>query len=92
MKSLTDTEIIRDPNRWGMWPMLPMKRRSNSLDKKDLGFLLDSIEHNQACRGNGVFTIFHHYAFDMKSFDARTCPATTYKTLEAMLQDEWVID
>ena len=78
-----DKEFIDDPDRWPNWPMLPVKRRDNSLANKNLGLLID--------QGKKTRTVFHVYMFDLPdSFE--DAPKTEYANTDAMVADGWRVD
>jgi len=89
-----DAEMIRSYNRWPAWPMLPVKRRNNSLEDKNLGVLLSDQAHADAVKGKGKIIVYHVYLFLPPEGKAgwEAAPKTEYDTVEAMLADGWVVD
>lgn len=89
-----DTAMIRDSDLWPMWPCLPLKRRNNSLEDKNLGFLLATEEHRMAVEGRGKLCVYHGYIFSLpktqEQWDA--IPRTEYATVEELLADDWIVD
>lgn len=76
----TDREMILDQDSWPWWPMLPMKRKNNSLEDKNLGVLLSD-----------KMTIYHFYMFDAPKTLVNV-PKTEYTDVDALLADGWRID
>lgn len=85
-RTLDDAQMIRDPDRWPAWPFLPLKRRDNSLESKNLAVL--------CADGKDTYTLYHVYLFDLpKSPEGwKNSPQTTYASIEALLQDGWIVD
>ncbi len=91
-----DAAFIRKYNDWPCWPFCPLKRRSNSLEKKDLGVLLATQEHADAVvkKPGSKFIIYHGYMFDFPKTgeEVSKLPTTEYASLEELLADGWVVD
>ena len=89
-----DAAMIRDTDRWPAWPCLPLKRRNNSLEDKNLGVLLATEEHRRAVNGRGKLRVYHGYIFSLpktqEQWDAT--PRTEYDTIEELLADGWMVD
>ncbi len=79
-----DRQMIRETMRWGMWPFLPMKRKDNSLENKNLGCLYDDGE-------KGSIKIYHMYLFDPPK-TLKGVAFTEYKDVMAMQADGWRVD
>lgn len=77
---MTDKEIITDPDSWPCWPVLPLKRKNNSLEDKNLGILLA-----------GKLTVYHVYMFDIPQ-DLSKEPKTKYNHVDELLADGWRVD
>jgi hypothetical protein len=91
-----DATMIRQTMRWPRWPMLPLKRKNNSLEDWNLGVLLDTKANDDALKGKpgSKFTVYHVYMFDPPKDKAGwdAAPKTEYDTLTALLADGWVVD
>lgn len=82
-----DRAFILNYDRWPVWPYLPLKRRNNSLEDKNLGVLCaDGFK-------NG-FTIYHVYLFDLPRTAElfMASPQSHYKTVDDLLSDGWIVD
>lgn len=79
--NVTDLEKIKDQDSWPIWPILPLKRKDNSLQNKNLGFL-----HVQT-----PLVIYHAYIFDLPA-TLEGVPQTKYESIEALLADGWRVD
>ncbi len=77
-KQLTDKQIMMDGDTWPHL-VLPVKRRSNDIGKKDAGVLL-----------NPEPIIYHAYMY--ANPDYKNCPKTVYKTFDELIADEWRVD
>ena len=83
MKELTIEErskqMILDPDQWPCWPRLPMKRIIKAGDWPELGFI-NASEYS---------VIYQTLLY------AEITPTTkkiTYKNIDAMLADGWIVD
>lgn len=85
VRTFDDLTMIRNPLRWPCWPWLPLKRRNNSLEDKNLGIL---------CADGKSLTVYHVYLFDLPKTkeEFESVPKSEYATHEAMLQDGWIVD
>lgn len=86
-----DGEFIRKPGEWPVWPYLPVKRKNNSLKDKNLGILYATEELVK----KGKPTVYHLYLFDLprdKKLSDPSIPKTEYESVEAMLDDGWMVD
>lgn len=84
-----DLTFLKDPDSWPNWPFLPIKRRDNSLVRKNLGVLVASEEY-----AKGHIIVNHVYLFSLPKTteDWNACPKTEYDSLEALLRDGWIVD
>lgn len=89
-----DAAMIRSYDSWPAWPCLPLKRRNNSLEDKNLGFLLATEEHRRAVEGCGKLRVYHGYIFSLPKTQKQweDLPRTEYTTVEELLDDGWVVD
>ena len=81
-----DAAMIALPINWPMWPFLPLKRRDNDLEARNLGVLFDD---GKKSKGK---IVYHCYVFGMKPDTLKTCPKTEYESVSALLADGWVVD
>lgn len=83
-----DLEMMRSPDRWPCWPVLPLKR----YDGKDrCGFPSTGL----IAELDGVprFTVFDGNLFQRPlCFDDPKTVRYDYDSFEAMLADGWVVD
>lgn len=72
---------------WPVWPFLPLKRKDNSLERKNLGVLCDDGFKDG-------YTIYHVYLFDLPQTVQgwKAAPRTHYKTVDELLADDWIVD
>ena len=80
-----DLEHLSKPSQWSSWPFCSVKRRSNQVPNKDLGFVCDDEKYP-----NGV-TVYHGYIFKLPE-DIRSLEQTKYDSIQAMLDDDWMVD
>jgi hypothetical protein len=89
-----DRAYILDFDHWGAWPYCPLKRGNCSRLDKNLGFLLATEEHADACKGKGKFVVYLAYMFappkGKEEYDA--CPKLEYDSVDALLADGWMVD
>jgi hypothetical protein len=86
-----DAEFVRSAMMWPVWPYLPVKRKDNSLKDKNLGILYATEELVK----KGKPTVYHLYLFDLprdKKLSDPSIPKTEYESVEAMLDDGWMVD
>lgn len=83
-----DLRMIKDPNTWGCWPILPMKKATGE-GERPVGFLLATgkpklyLRNFLDLRGIGVQTV--------KEIDEKV-QSREYVSFEAILDDGWIID
>jgi hypothetical protein len=77
---MTDLEFMKAYDKWPRWPMLPLKKRD---DSKICGFLL----------GTGYPVVYLKNIYGLKQGDTiENLPKQEYDSLQAILDDGWVID
>ncbi len=81
---MTDKEMIDNPDLWPNWPFLPVKRRDNSLENKNLGVLIDENDSHR--------TVYHVYMFDLPKNGLKDKPKTLYPNTDTMIAEGWRID
>lgn len=79
---MNDSEMMGNPDKWPLWPFLPVKRRSNTVEAKDLGFLID----------DGVSLIVYISYLPSGPIDLDQVMQLVYPNKEAMLKDGWKVD
>ena len=82
-----DRAFILNFTEWPCWPWLPLKRKNNSLEEKNLGVLCaDGFKDG--------FTIYHVYLFGLPRSpeEFKASPQTHYTTVDALLADGWAVD
>jgi hypothetical protein len=79
--------LQRGGKYWPSWPFLPIKRKDNRLENKNLGFL-----YHDAVHSDGKVRVYHAYMFDMPGVKLSDIPTTEYDSVDAMLADGWVVD
>jgi hypothetical protein len=79
MSDPRDAQMIASPDEWPQWPLLPLKRRGDD-DFPEVGCLLE---------GQLVVYLCNMWSFDT---DAPTSRAIRYPSIEALLDDGWVVD
>lgn len=84
---MSDKDIMSNPDTWPCWPYLPVKRKDNSLEKGNLGFLLADQDF-----ADGKFVIWHLYMFKVKREDYDTAKKLEYSSIDDILKDGWIID
>lgn len=75
---MTDAEFIRDPEQWPLWPVLPMKRNSNTL-----AYLLGDPPET------GPITL---WLGNFRGPAAHGEHSMEYSSVEAMLAAGWRVD
>jgi len=84
MEGRDHLEMLKRPDLWGYWPVLPMKKPAilerNFMDVNGMGYVLDA----EGCQ-NKVFIGNIFLASKSDRF-------IQYDSLEAMLIDGWVVD
>ncbi len=74
--------MMAQPDRWPAWPRLPLKRRDR---KPNLGYLLETSEV--------LAVVYLRNVFDDRAVDPGSeVPTMEYGSLEAMVDDGWVVD
>ena len=68
---------------WPMGGFLPLKRRDNDLDKKNLGFLYV---------WDTELIVYHQYVYGLEKGWKSTGPMTRYASVDELLADGWVVD
>lgn len=88
-RSHDDASMIDDPDQWPCWPFLPIKRKNNSLEDKNLGVLLATQEH-----ADGKRIVYHGCLFGWpKTSEAvKALPTTEYESTQQLLADGWIVD
>ncbi len=80
-----DKAMMQDCLQWPAWPYLPVKRKNNSLEDRNLGVLWV---------GSSGLTVHHVYMFDLPptAEEFKKMPSTVYKDLDSLLADGWIVD
>lgn len=86
--------MMRNPIRWPMWPLLPVKRRKGNGELPDLG-LMHTHDNGNPAQPEVVEAPLH--ALALMSDEARKrawdeAPKHTYDSLEDLVDDGWVVD
>lgn len=78
MVEISDKQMMTNARHWPSL-VLPLKRKDNSLENKNLGILI-----------NPVPTIYHVYMFG--PMNLKTCAKTEYPDFDALIADGWKVD
>ena len=81
-----DLRYMRDPDLWGCFPKLPLKRRRDGETWPQLGVM---ICHTLSGATPEPITIYLGTMFDI---DLRKRPTLEYPTVEAAIADGWRVD
>ncbi|MFH1031162.1 MAG: hypothetical protein V1767_01125 [Chloroflexota bacterium] len=77
--------MMRDPNRWSAWPILPLVKYDPSKSKIDgeSGFIIENpgVKH----------TVFKGNVFSLPE-DFTTLPQEKFESFEAMVEAGWRVD
>lgn len=76
-----DLSMMRDPNAWPQWPILPLKR-STPDDPLDCGFIAEQEE----------IIVYHGTMFEVKEAVADTSRHLRYSTWDEVYDDGWRVD
>lgn len=82
--------MIRDQDKWPCWPYLPVKKAGKAhlgVEGKCLGLLLATEE----LVNQGKPTVYYVSLYDVPK-DLASAPKKEYPTVEALLDDGWVVD
>lgn len=82
-RRVQDLEMMKSPDRWPMWPKLPIKK-PGSWDDKSHGYLINtSLKDDKVEPKVYLATIFEVHNSDKFQ---------EYANLEALLDDGWTVD
>lgn len=79
-------DIMKDPNKWVCWPILPMKKVVRKSELQDSGFML----------ATGEPIVYLKNMYDLKGGTVKdimkNTPSKTYESFDAILDGGWVVD
>jgi len=82
-----EVALISNPDKWPLWPFLPMKRLGHVFSREGHGFL-----HNNRMRGPHTdATIYMGHLSDVDG-PIKDRETKKYDSIEAMVRDGWVVD
>lgn len=75
--------MIRTPDDWPLWPVLPMKRRSQDGTWPEMGFIVDH---------RGTETIWLGTIYEINTILKADGPKKVYESAEDLVADSWIVD
>lgn len=83
VNTIADLSMMKSPNRWPCWPMLPLKHAMRKSDGMPLiGFLFESNKYK--------YTVFVGNMLDAKNISKM--PREEFKSYEEVVAAGWVVD
>lgn len=82
VESRDDAEMMRRPNLWPRWPVLPLKRRSAETGFPETGMLVEASDVP-------LTTVLVGTIFDADVF---ALPRKEYESADAIVADGWIVD
>lgn len=84
-----DLDMMKNPDTWWRWPILPMKKIEKEEDRPKLGFML----------ATGRPIVYTRNMYDLKDIGVKTvkeimekAPNKEYTGFEEILDDGWQVD
>lgn len=85
-------KMMRDPNRWPCWPLLPLHHRTRAAKDgsggRELGFLVEAGMRGEAAPKVYIGLI----QFGLMGQRLSELPTEEFPTLEALVDDGWEVD
>lgn len=79
-----DLDMMKDPRRWPAWPVLPVKRDSNG--NYQLGVII-------AAKGQLTWVyLCNYWGLVAKTESLKNAKILKYPSLDALLDDGWIVD
>jgi hypothetical protein len=78
-----ELDMMKNPNKWPQWPVLPLIRRTRGESPGYEGILFDDPKVR--------FTVYHGNIF-MDLGHLESCPQKVYASFEEILADGWAVD
>tara|TARA_Y100000310_G_scaffold259334_1_gene267991 strand:+ start:535 stop:777 length:243 start_codon:yes stop_codon:yes gene_type:complete len=80
---MTDLEMMKAPNKWERWPLLPIVR-----DHK--------LDPNTGIMVEGILKVYHVNLWELKTGSLadilKDVPSVEYDSLEGIIADGWKVD
>jgi hypothetical protein len=86
-----EIEVVKDPNRWAQWPVLPILRRQPGESSYEVGVIYEAGLNSGP---NRTPALFFYAGQNMHTFDPKA-PREELPTLEAITKvfdDGWQLD